>query len=300
MSNLEKLTLETYDFNFLPKAFRETKEEHYIETFGEHYKKIYECSHNFNSKEKTFFLTQDDELAARCVAEFNKYDVRIRDFTVLKKFRGRSIAKKFMDLIEEQALNHHLVLLENKEKSYDLMFLRTYIYLDGQVSDHRFEMGGFLKKLGFKAYTYNPKTLGLEEQKALDTFTKLNTEYQKMLKVFKKELRSNLVLKPEIKEELLRLDERQKEIILSGLDVKLDVYHKRGFVSYKYSVCPVCNDMKSALEDNSSCGKCYINKTCLEPFREGFKEDSQISYKYFSTVREFLKGMKKSLNPGAI
>lgn len=289
MNSLDELTLKIYDYNFFSDQFRGLKKEHYMKIFGEHYEEVYKESHEFNSKEKTFVLTKENYPIARCIAEFNNYDLRIRDFTVLEDYRGAGIARKFIELIEEQALQHHSALLKNQEKSYDMIFLRTYIYLDKESCDTIFEMGNFLKKQNFQPYKYNPKTLSSEEIKALEAYTKLNPEYKELLKVFKKPLRKNLILKPEIKEELLILGKKHKDIVLKGLDVKLGVYKKRGFVSYKYSACPVCNDMKSALEDNSSCGKCYINKTCLEPFREGFKEDNEISYLYFSEVRKFIR-----------
>ena len=106
-----------------------------------------------------------------------------------------------MELIEEQALQHHSALLKNQEKSYDMIFLRTYIYLDKESGDTIFEMGNYLKKQGFQPYKYNPKTLSSEEIKALEAYTGLNPEYKELLKVFKKPLRKNLILKPEIKED---------------------------------------------------------------------------------------------------
>ena len=260
-----------------------------MEVFEDYYEEVYKESTKFNPKEKTLILSQDNDLVARCVAEYNKYDLRIRDFTVLKQFRGQGVATYFMTLLEQEAMQHHFKLMKDKEKSYDMMFLRTYIYLDGDLPGEKFEMGKFLKKQRFKPYKYNPRTLSKEEKKALEAYTKVNTEYENLLKVFKRELICNIMLKPEISRELQRLNRREKETVLKGLDAKLNCYEKRGFVSYKYSVCPVCNDMKSSLKDSSNCEHCYIQNTCLEPFREGFKEDNEVSYKYFSYVEWYIK-----------
>lgn len=294
---LETLTLKVYDSDFLPSTFRNTKLKHYKKIFGEHYEEVYKESDKFNPKEKTFILSQDNDFVARCVLEYNKYDLRIRDFTVLKQFRGEGVASYFMKLLEQEAIKHNSTLLENKEKRYDEMFLRTYIYLDGDLLDESFEMGKFLRNMGFKPYKYNPKALSEEEKKALEAYTKINPAYKAILKVFKKSLRNNLYFGSvsEIDKELLKLDKRQREIVLKGLEGKLDCYDKRGFVSYRYDVCPICNDMKSSLEDNSGCEGCYIKNTCLEPFKEGFKEDSELSYIYFSVVKRYIKSIIKAL-----
>lgn len=294
MADLKDLTLKIYNSHFLPLIFKDTKIKHYKKIFGDDYKEVYKESNNSNPKEKTFILSHKSNLVARCVAEYNKYDLRIRDFTVLSQFREKGIATYFMNLLEKEAMEHHFELLKKKEKYYNIMFLKTYIYLDGNLPGEEFEMGKFLKKQFFKPYKYNPKTLSEEEKKALEIYTKINFGYKEQLKVFKKELISNITLKEEISRELQRLDDKKVEIVLKGLDAKLNCYEKRGFVSYKYSVCPVCNDMKSSLEESSNCENCYIQNTCLEPFREGFKEDNEISYKYFSYIEWFIKYPKNN------
>ncbi len=285
---LENLTLKIYDSSFLPHAFRDIKLEHYKTTFGTYYEEVYEESNRFNPKEKTFILSQDNDLVARCVVEYNKYDLRIRDFTILKQFRGRGVAASFMGLLEQEAMQHHFGLINKKEKYYGMMFLRTYVYPDGDFPGERFEMGKFLKKQSFKPYKYNPKVLNEEEKRALDAYKKINPEYEKLLKVFKRKIISDIMLRPEISEELQRLNCREKEIVLKGLNVKLDCYEKRGFISYKYSVCPVCDDMKSSLKNSSNCEGCYIKNTCLEPFKECFKEDNEASYRYFSYIEWYI------------
>jgi len=290
------MNTETYIYNYLPEEFRKTKKEHYKEIFGKNYKELYEESKDFNYKEKTLIMRVNDEQAARAIIEFNKYDVRMRDFTVLKKFRGQGIAKKLLEVIEEKTIRHHKGLLYSKKKAYDIMFLKTYIYperrpydLTTLPYDEKFQMGNFLEMHDFNPYKYNPKALCKEEQLALKIYKEDYPEFEKTLKVYKKTIRNNLKLKEGIKEELKKLDDSLKEIVLKGLDVKLGVYEERGFVSYKYSVCPVCNDMKSSLSNNSNCNLCYIEKSCLEPFNEGFKDDNEISKEYFSKMRDFLR-----------
>ncbi|MBM3199431.1 GNAT family N-acetyltransferase [Candidatus Woesearchaeota archaeon] len=284
----ENLVLRIYDANFMPTAFREAKLEHYKSIFGTYFEEVYEKSLKLSPKEKTFILSLKDEPVARCVIEYNKYDLRIRDFTILKKFRGKGTGSHFMSLLEQEAMRHHSELIKKKEKYYLMMFLKTYIYPDGDSPGENFEMGKFLKKQAFKPYKHNPKTLSEEENKALTAYKKISPEYEKLLKTFKKKIISDITLRPEISEELQRLTEKEKETLLKGLKAKLDCYEKRGFISYKYSACPVCQDMKSSLENSSNCDNCYIKNTCLEPFKEGFKEDNEASYKYFSHVEWYI------------
>ncbi|MBU4502010.1 MAG: hypothetical protein KKA79_05425, partial [Nanoarchaeota archaeon] len=195
--------IEVFDEYFLPEKFRKLKEEHYRDIFREDYKEVYEESKSFNDNEKTLFMMVDDEFAARAVLEFNKYDVRMRDFTVLKEFRSNGIAKKFMKSIEDIVLDYHNKMLRSEVKAYDIMFLRTYFYpkrtlydLTTLPYDEKFQMGHFLEKHDFKAYKYNPKVLSEEEKMALQVYSSNYPEFLPSLRVFKKEIANNLELMP--------------------------------------------------------------------------------------------------------
>jgi len=95
------------------------------------------------------------------------------------------------------------------------------------------------------------------------------------------------MLSEEVKEELIMLTKEQREIVLKGLDKKLSYYQKTGILSYKYEVCPVCNDVGSTLE-NPKCDECYIKISCKEPFNKGFRDDPEKGFEYFSAMRRFI------------
>jgi len=94
-------------------------------------------------------------------------------------------------------------------------------------------------------------------------------------------------LSDEIKQELSNLTSRQRRIVLNGLVAKLAAAQKTGKVSYRYDICPICGDVGSTKELNK-CGECYIFRSCSKPFDSGFKNDHEISYKYFSKMLVFM------------
>lgn len=283
---------------YFPEEFRKLKEEHYKETFGEGYAKVYEESEKIiDINEDAFIIGFDKKPVARAVVRYGKYSMRIRDFTVLKEYRRLGIAKKLMEAIEENALKYHDKMLREKMKAYDIMLLETYIYPKsssyGQANppyNKRFEMSNFLERNVFKAYKYNPKTLSKEEKLALEAYTQFYPEFLPLMKTYKKTLANRIELREEIKEELSKLGTKE-DLVLKSLETKLKVYEERGFISYKYDICAICNDMKSTLENSSRCKMCYIQKTCEEPFLQSFKEDNEISYEYFKKAREFIKSI---------
>jgi len=94
-------------------------------------------------------------------------------------------------------------------------------------------------------------------------------------------------LSKEVRIELDNLSDRQRDIVLGGLDKKLGLFEKSGILSYKYEVCPICNDIGSTLE-NPKCEECYLKIGCKEPFNCGFRDDPKLGYQYFNNMREYL------------
>lgn len=95
------------------------------------------------------------------------------------------------------------------------------------------------------------------------------------------------LLSKEVEKELSYLSSRQRKIVLSGLKKKLSHFKKTGILSYKYEVCPICNDIGSTLED-PKCEKCYLKIGCKEPFNRGFRDDVEMGVQYFSEMQEYL------------
>jgi len=95
------------------------------------------------------------------------------------------------------------------------------------------------------------------------------------------------MLTQEVKNELLAMNLRQRNIVLEGLHKKLGFYNRTGILSYKYEVCPVCKDVGSTLE-NPRCEKCYLKIGCKEPFNKGFRDDPEKGYEYFDEMRKYL------------
>src|SRR3972149_9478556 len=99
------------------------------------------------------------------------------------------------------------------------------------------------------------------------------------------------------KEELRGLTPERRRVVLHGLQRKLWHLERTSRLSYRYEVCPVCNDVGSTLE-NPNCDNCYIKITCKYPFDAGFKDDQEKGEKYFRGMLEFM--MSDSLKPVSI
>lgn len=94
-------------------------------------------------------------------------------------------------------------------------------------------------------------------------------------------------LSDDVKTELRKLNQGQRNIVLKGLNSKLNHFEKTGKLSYSYDICPVCVDMGSTLE-KPCCGDCYIKISCKIPFDCSFSDDRYESYKYFTLMEFFL------------
>ncbi|MFQ6009886.1 MAG: GNAT family N-acetyltransferase [Candidatus Aenigmatarchaeota archaeon] len=276
----------------LSEELEELKREHYIDVFGRDYKEIYELSNRLWPGEEIIYLEGNRRKIGYTIVKKGKFDLKFRNFSILPEYRGKGLANCLVTALEKEASKHHQELVERgkKPEEYDVIYLRSYIYPETRdfslKHDPKFEMGLFLKKVGFGPYTFNPKELNQEEQLALKSYETNNL--LKSLRVFKKKIGSGTRLKDYIKEELRALKPEKRKIVLDGLDVKMKVYVEKGFVSYKYSLCPVCADVGSSLEEQK-CSECYIERTCREPFVEGFKDDNEVSSEYFSEVEWFLR-----------
>lgn len=95
-------------------------------------------------------------------------------------------------------------------------------------------------------------------------------------------------MRKEVEDELRKLNGAQRTIVIKGLEAKLAAYRKKGYISYRYEVCPVCRDVGSTLEVQK-CNECYIKISCKEPFNYGFRDNHQRGFEYFSEMYEFLK-----------
>jgi hypothetical protein len=94
-------------------------------------------------------------------------------------------------------------------------------------------------------------------------------------------------LSEEVRAELDNLSDRQRDIVLDGLNKKLGFFKKSGILSYRYETCPICNDIGSTIE-NPKCEECYLKVGCKEPFNRGFRNDPQIGFEYFNEMRRHL------------
>lgn len=98
-------------------------------------------------------------------------------------------------------------------------------------------------------------------------------------------------MRKEVEEELRKLNNHQRDIVLKGLEAKLAAYKRKGYISYKYEVCPVCKDVGSTPECQK-CEGCYIKISCKEPFAYGFRDNHEKGFEYFSGMYELLKGLE--------
>src|SRR3990167_392223 len=99
------------------------------------------------------------------------------------------------------------------------------------------------------------------------------------------------------KEELTKLTPEKRRIVLQGLQRKLWHLERTSKLSFKYEVCPVCNDVGSTLE-NPNCDNCYIKVACKYPFDAGFKDDQAKGEQYFRNMLKFM--MSNPLVPTSI
>jgi hypothetical protein len=96
------------------------------------------------------------------------------------------------------------------------------------------------------------------------------------------------LMKDEYVKELRALTSRQRTVVLGGLKNKLGHQKKTGILSYRYDICPVCQDVGSTLE-NPRCEDCYIQASCKAPFVDGFRDDAEAGVAYFTEMKEILE-----------
>lgn len=285
----------------IPDELIDFKIEHYQEIFKEDWEKVYTPT-SLESEGKEMLIILDNcrpfgKVAGGCVFKKNTYSVQFEDFAILPEYRRKGYSRKLMQELENITERHHYDLLNSGKKPNDinLMYLRSLIYLDnddsGKAVQPHLQFAFFLRKAGFNPYVHNKYELSEKEEIALQLYHKNYPEQADNLRVFKKEIvNEGVILKPDSRQELLVLDERQWKIVMGGLNWKLGNYGKTGKVSYRYDLCPICADMGSSEMNSDNCQKCYIYKTCMEPFREvgRFKEDFEVSDAYFSEMRSFM------------
>ena len=293
----------------IPQVLIDFKIQHYKEIFGQQWEKVFQAGQSLEKGEKMFVLKNLGTVVGGCAIKKNTYALQLRNFSILPGFTGKGFARKFMQSLEEIAKNHHYELIKSdrKPKDIDLMYLRSLVYLDYDnpeaASLPALQFGRFLDRLSFSPCAYNKHELSGEEKIAVEVYKELYPNLADRLRVFKKlVINKGVELKPESKQELLKLNKQQWDVVMSGLNWKLGHYRKSGEVSYKYNVCPICENMgrkdtiitEEMLKSSRPCPAedCYIYLTCMEPFRKAgrFKEDFEVSNAYFSAMRDFMLG----------
>jgi len=280
----------------IPVEILEHKIKHYQDVFKDRFEDVFNLS-KLNENEEIIILKKSEKIKGSCIIEKGIYDLKFRDFLILPKNRGKGYAKIFMQHLENLAIKHHQELIDADKKPDDinLMYLKSLVYMDSNnVEDARnpiFQFSHYLKRSGFSAFMYNKLELSDLEIKGIEVYQRQHPDLADRLKIFKKQVVDNGVeLKPETKKELSSLDEKQWNIVMYGLKWKLGNYGKTGKVSYRYDLCPICDDVGSSEINSDNCKECYIHTTCMEPFRESgrFKENFEVSNVYFSEMRNFM------------
>jgi len=100
-------------------------------------------------------------------------------------------------------------------------------------------------------------------------------------------------LSGEVRAELRALTAEQRAVVLGGLRNKLGFHKRSGILSYRYDVCPVCQDVGSTEED-PKCDECYIKVSCKIPFTCGFRDDPERGVQYFAEMLEYLEALDRS------
>ena len=283
----------------IPSKLLDFKVEHYKEVFGEHWEQVFNANPHMEEGEEMVIAKDSDRLIGGCIIKKGIYCIRMKGFGILPENRRRGYARELIYDLRNMTRKHHheLVRMQKKPTDIKLMYLRSLVYLDGEFSMDipALQFGSFLKNLGFIPYMYNKHELSEEEKIAIEVYKEMYPDLADSIKVFKKTIVDYGVdLKPEIKQELLALTKEQWDTVMHGLNWKLGNYEKSGKVSFRYDLCPICADMESSEQDSENCRKCYIYKTCTEPFREigRFKEDFQVSNAYFTAMRDFMLANK--------
>lgn len=289
------------DENRVPGIVSRIKKEHFREIFGREWKKVYDESPLLLPDEKILLLEHLCECVAWVCFTESVYRVKFRGFTVNPATRGRGLGGLLFGELENIAIRRHDSLLRTGGKPEDirLMYLDSLVYPEpkaaGEEKIFHFQFGAYLKSRGFTAHEYSKNGLIPEETAAIEAYGKRNAEAAGRLKVFRKcVVDGGVSLNEEAKKELARMNAREREVVGRGLAWKLGHYGKTGRVSYRFDLCPICADIGSSEEESGNCRKCYIYRTCREPFREPgrFKEDYLVSCAYFQAVREFLEKIR--------
>ncbi|MBI2473233.1 GNAT family N-acetyltransferase [Candidatus Uhrbacteria bacterium] len=282
----------------LPEEMIEFKRHHFQDVFSQQWKRVWEQSSLLSENEEVLICEINGRVAGWVSFQKQVYYLKFRGFAVHPHFRGCGVSRMLMSELTRIGIDHHKNLMATGQKPADirLMFLKSSVYLDVQQQGEAFSFGKFLKNEGFKAYSYNKNEIDQEERVAIEVYQDLYPEFIGCLKVFKLPIIDDGIhFKNETKKELLRLVGKDLEVVIQGLNVKLNNYGRSGRVSYRYDLCPICAYMGSSEQNDDACKRCPIFTTCLEPFRETarFKEDYEISYRYFTAMLKFLLNSDK-------
>lgn len=277
----------------LPLELCVHKRPHFQNVFGPYFETMLAASPLLGKDECTLVCYKGDQVVGWVQYTLSMYHLTFRNFTVIPLYRGRGIARRLMAELRDIAANHHHDLVKSGEKPDDihLMYLKSMIYLDADRDAEPFAFGKFLRKMGFQAHAYNRREITNEERTACDVYLALYPNHIDDLKVFKMLVVDDDVCLDNLTcAELVKLSPAQLRVVREGLRVKLGNFERSGRVSYRYDICPICKAMGSSEQDDSACRQCYIYRTCMAPFREHarFKEDYQVSARYFQAMQDFL------------
>jgi len=207
----------------------------------------------------------------------SKWSLQILDFAVLPMSQKDGVGR---------ALIKHA---QNLAKRANVIFLDTRVYPTSikhgffQVPD----FSTFLMKMGFEKCEPYPPMMGEAEWLAYEKYSIARLEPA----AFRMKISDKDLITRAVRYELETLTPPQRQVVLSGLHKKLDHFERSGKLSYKYEVCPICQDVGSTIE-NPKCNECYLRRGCKLPFIEKFRHDPQVGFIYFSQMRDYLMNLE--------
>ena len=258
-----------------PPEMTQFVRNHYVDVFGKEFAPIYNASLIDNLAARSFVAREDTLILGGFRILEKRWSAQILDFGVLPVARGKGVAKQLIDHAWNMVFyDDNMIFLDTR------VYPKEYLYPDVKT------FPSFLKNNGFEEYKAYPATFGEAEWLAYDFYKEKGDRpvaYRKMV-------RERDLLHHSVYMELEALTKKQRQVVLSGLDAKLGYFEHSGNLSYKYEVCPICNDIGSTIE-NPKCNKCYLQIGCKEPFHSEFRHDPQVGAMYFSQMRDCLRRM---------
>jgi len=282
----QKVSLDAVGLNAIPKRFVDAQWSHYFDVFDDEYKQVWDQSWTAGMcrNEQAVLLRddhQDDAIVGGFLIQGRDLDLRLRGFMVLESFRGHGYARFLLQAIDNVASKW--VADQQPPMECRMGVVETVLY------PRESEFSRFLLSKGWEALPVTgPKDSAEAEAQRL--YERQGLSLKDLVRLRRVAVDQGVVLPQDVREELRGLDERQRLLVVAGLDGKLSHFRRSGKVSYSYTHCPVCADVGMQPDGKGDCTKCYIPITCQLPFREerGFREDHLLGSAYWYGVRQFL------------